>query len=145
MSIKKKGTSPIGSSGYWLDEVRATSDLRLVFNFSFLCSDDKYNLKNSDIDHRRLLARLEELSQRTWVALTILPKSSGIERVSKSNLSGRLKDMPDPKGFGDKRLKYATDKVAIIRLNGKARLIGKLIDQTFYLFWIDLNHELYKG
>ncbi|TBX47085.1 hypothetical protein EUZ87_05175 [Lactiplantibacillus paraplantarum] len=64
----------------------------------------------------------------------------------KSNVAARDKDLKAlKKQFGETREKLAGKKFCVVRLSKSGRIIGKMIDQTFYPFWIDLNHSLYEG
>lgn len=146
MSIKARHKSVPAQAKHWTEKLRAVSDLRLSFNLSFIANDDHYNLNNDSLNHQALMRKMEQLSNRTLVSMLNEPKKAGIENIPQKKLNGRIKDMPIPVGFGETRSKIATDKLAIARFNSQqSRLIGKLIDQTFYIFWIDCNHELYKG
>lgn len=123
---------------------------RLAFNFSFLTKDGQYNLDNSyfkDTVAKQFLDRLHELSVVTKVEVFLMDKQHGIEKYSPSK-NDRLYSKADHRGFGKKRQKLSGDTYFIFRLFPNnhpipCRVIGKIIDETFYVMYIDCKHELY--
>jgi len=85
------------------------------------------------------------INSRTVVVFLNLPKSSGLEKIDQRQVNGKLKNKSAPTEFGALRDRLAGDKYCIIRFGSSSRMIGKMIDQTFYPFWIHLKHSLYQG
>lgn len=133
------------SNDTWIDKLRKISDLRVVWNLSFITSDKKYNLNNSYVNYKQLVSKLEEVSKYSLIAFTNLPKSSGVEFLDPCNLKGKLAKITFPSNFGKLRDDVAMDKWFAMRFSSSSRIIGKRIDNIFYVFWIDPNHELYSG
>ncbi|BDR59346.1 hypothetical protein [Xylocopilactobacillus apicola] len=142
MSIKvQKNETQI----HWVEELRQANDLRISWNFSFLFSESKYNFENNELDHRALVKKLVDINKRTLVGFLNLPAASGVEFLDPRKIKGKLANKPVPQEFLKKREDHAGKSFFSIRLSQKSRIIGKRIDNTFYIFGVDLNHELYKG
>lgn len=110
------------------------------FNFSFITKHEKYNLENNDSIHTLLLEKIYYLSSMDWVQVLALRKEQGIETLS----SHALKKFTIPPEFKDRRDDYCTDKFFVFRLRNQGRVIGKMIDKTFYILAIDTTFDLYK-
>lgn len=133
----------------------AKEPIYLTFNFSFITDNNSYNFlnKNCTPDHKHfLIERLMELSGKDIISLTAnSDKFHGLEKINISNLSKRdqLKKIKLHSEFENSvRYKMAGDNFWIFRLcpNNNpfpSRIIGKMIQNTFYVMYIDCNHELY--
>lgn len=125
----------------------------ITFNFSFLTNTSKYNLtsnKPSNEQKNILLHRLVELSQKNLVELTAnTDKKLGLEKISRFNGKDKLNSLTlHPEFFSSSRHGSAGSGYWIFRLcpNNNplpTRIIGKLINDTFYIMYIDWFHELY--
>ncbi|MBP5808644.1 hypothetical protein [Lactiplantibacillus argentoratensis] len=144
MPLKKKNSSA-NPDLHWLRKIEQTSDKRMAWNFSFLSNEDGFNFSNEDLNTDFMLKRIAEINQRTFTAFLNLPRATGLEKIDPKKVHGKLKHKPSPSEFGEMREKLAGPKYCVIRLSQSGRIIGKMIDQTFYPFWIDLNHNLYEG
>lgn len=142
---KNKNKDTNNSNYYWVDKLRQSSDLRIVWNLSFISQNTKYNLNNPNVNHKQMIEKLEKVSKYSLVAFTNLPKSNGVEFLDPNKVKGKLANMSSPADFGELRESAAINKWFAIRFSDCSRIIGKRIDNTFYVFWVDPNHDLYKG
>ncbi|NUG38701.1 hypothetical protein GYT97_02265 [Lactobacillus mellis] len=140
---KNKNKDAKNSNISWLDKLRQSSDLRVVWNLSFISQNKKYNLNNPNVNHKKMITKLEEISKHSLVAFANLPRSSGVEFLDPNRVQGKLANMNCPPSFGKLREAAAVNKWFSIRFSDCSRIIGKRIDNTFYVFWIDPNHDLY--
>ena len=140
---KNKNKDAKNSNISWLDKLRQSSDLRVVWNLSFITQNKKYNLNNPNVNHKKMITKLEEISKLSLVAFANLPRSSGVEFLDPNKVQGKLAKMSCPPSFGKLRETAAVNKWFSIRFSDCSRIIGKCIDNTFYVFWIDPNHDLY--
>lgn len=135
---------------------KAKEKVYITFNFSFMTNNDKYNFYNLQFseEHKRLLYhRLHELSKKDIVSLTAkTSKNFGLEKIDKKSLHGRdkLRSMEIDKDFlSSKRKSLSGDGYWIFRLcpnnnPHETRIIGKMIDDVFYVMFIDIGHDLYS-
>ena len=124
-----------------------------TFNFRFLTTNSAYNHcceKFNEEQHSLLIKRLYELSQMDIVSLTAkTSKHHGLEKISKFSKRDKLSSMQlHPKFLQSKRINLAGNSFWIFRLcpNNNpypTRIIGKMVDDIFYIMFIDCNHELY--
>ncbi len=122
----------------------------IKFNFSFLTTNNKFSFDNknfSDKDKIALLNRMKELSEVNYIQLRGYSKNIGFEMLEPSSLTKQIQYSSQ---FNDVDFRKDTDKYAVFRLytnnNPKpARIVGKLVNKVFYILFIDLNHEMYKG
>lgn len=99
-----------------------------------------------------LLNRIQELSEFTFKAVMALDKAHGVEGIALDSISSKekIKSLDIREEFkSSKRYDLSGKKIWIMRLcpnNNpyETRLIGRFIDQTFYLMFIDYEHDLYK-
>lgn len=123
---------------------------RLAFNFSFLTDDSYYNFENSYFDEfvsKVFFVRLHDLSVVIKSKTFLMDKYHGLEKYlpTKKDI---LYNKPDHKDFGNERRRLSGDNYFIFRLfpNNNpipCRVIGRIIDETFYVMFIDYEHELY--
>lgn len=114
---------------------------KFTFNFSFIT-----NKKDYDISHRepkvkkKLLDKLEFLSSHDIVAIMALPKEQGIEIMAEDDVD----ISPNSDFISSGRADKAQDGYYIFRLNQLGRVIGKVIENIFYITAIDTKFDLYK-
>ncbi len=128
----------------------------ISFNFSFISDNSSYNLTcdHCTLEHKHyLLERLLTLSKKDIVSLTAKTnKNHGLEKLEMKDLShkDKLKNLKIRPAFADsQRSKLAGDGFWIFRMcpnNNpyESRIIGKMIDNVFYVLFIDYKHELYS-
>ena len=113
----------------------------LKFNFSFITFEDNFTE-----DHQvQLLKRIRELSSVPYLEMASWDKRIGIE-IEKIDINKQI-----PPGFlsGNSHRNFDDDKYAIFRLYTNnnpivARIIGRLINKVFYIFFIDIGGNLYN-
>ncbi|MCT3362087.1 hypothetical protein LJ555_11630 [Lacticaseibacillus paracasei] len=123
---------------------------RLAFNFSFLTNDSHYSFENSHFDEtvsKKLFIRLHDLSVVVKSKAFLMDKKHGIEKYSPTKKDD-LYNKADHREFGKERRKMSGDDYFIFRLFPNntpipCRVIGRIIDETFYVMFIDYEHELY--
>lgn len=131
------------------------NDKRLSFNFSFLTKTKKYNFESGNCKDDMfilLLNRIQELSESTFNYVMALDRAHGIEGIALDSISSKekIRSLDIREEFKtSKRYRLSGKKIWIMRLcpnNNpyETRLIGRLIDQTFYLMFLDYKHDLYK-
>lgn len=116
------------------------SPTHLKFNFSFITYE-----KNFTEDHQiQLLKRMRELSEVPYLEMMAWGREIGIE-IEKINISKKISE-----DFykGNSHRNFDDEKYAIFRLYTNnnpivARIIGKLIRNVFYIFFIDIGGKLY--
>lgn len=128
---------------------------KITFNFSFMTSNKNYNLDSENFKEDVgiiFCKRLKKLSDSQFTSLLAMNKKRGLETLKISDLSAndKIKKMEFDSEFKDsRRNELSGNKLWIFRLcpNNNpypSRLIGCLIDQTFYLMFFDYNHDLYS-
>lgn len=125
----------------------------LTFNFSFLTNNSSYNLDSSSLTHQDrqlLLSRLTELSSKSIVEISALTsKHTGLEKIKKFGRKDKISKMKIHDEFNASvRKEMAGTGFWIFRLcpnnnPSPGRIIGKLINDVFYIMYIDPKHELY--
>lgn len=108
------------------------------FNFSFI----NYEEELEDRDKIQLYKRIKEISSEPYIIVSNWDKKIGFENVNVD-----IKKQIDPKFYDGHRT--FDGKYTIIRLYPnnqptKGRIIGKLINKIFYIFFIDAKGKLYK-
>ena len=112
----------------------------LKFNFSFITYEKGFS-KEYQI---QFLNRIRELSKVPYLEMMQWPKAKGLE-IEKININKEISinffNESSHREFNDK-------KYAIFRLYPndnpiEARIIGRLIDKIFYIFFIDIGGNLY--
>ena len=109
----------------------------LKFNFSFITFDES----NKD-DKAQLIKRIMEISKEPYIVVASWGKEIGFENV-KVNISKQINP-----NFEDRNRRF-DGKYTIMRLYTNnnptpGRIIGKLINHIFYIFYIDPKGELYN-
>ncbi len=113
----------------------------IKFNFSFITYDKNF----TDEYQVQLLKRIRELSSVTYLELASWDKKKGIE-IEKIDIS---KEISSKFFEGNTHRNFDDKKYAIFRLYTNnnpiiARVIGRLINQVFYIFFIDIGGKLYS-
>lgn len=131
----------------------SSEPLYITFNFSFLTKNDKYNLSSKKLSHNHkhyLLERIAEMSKKDMIELTAnTNKKLGLEKIAHFSKKDKLSCLNiDPIFTNSFRDGLAGGGFWIFRLcpnNNpyETRIIGKLIKNTFYVMFIDCNHDLY--
>ena len=115
----------------------------LKTNFSYIVYEDDF----SEQYQIQLLKRLRELSVDTYNVVRLRGKEVGFEFLDKDEL-GIKKALPTK--FTERfDAKEYNNKLAIMRLYTNnnpilARIIGVIIKNVFYVFFIDIGGNLYK-
>ena len=110
----------------------------LKFNFSFI----NYEEDLEDKDKIQLYERIKHISSEPYLVVSNWDKKIGFENVN-IDISKKI----NPKFFDGNR--QFDEKYTIIRLYPnnnptKGRIIGKIINKIFYIFFIDAKGKLYK-
>lgn len=111
----------------------------IIFNFSFITYMDGFE----GIHRENFIKRIIEISKEPYLVVANWPKEIGFEYVE-VNISKQI----DPK-FYESENRVFDGKYTIFRLYPnnnplKSRIIGKMINKIFYVFFIDINGDLYK-
>lgn len=115
----------------------------LKFNFSYIEYEEKFN----DEYQLQFLMRIRELSRDTYNVIMNRPKNQGFEFVEISDI-GIRKQIPYK--FKERfSTKDYNNKYAIMRIYTNnnpivARVIGVIIKNVYYIFFIDIGGILYK-
>lgn len=125
--------------------------LRVSFNFSFLTNNNDYNITCSLFTGpvaKKLFDRISFLSKYDVMSATALGKEHGLELIKKFGRKDKISSLNIHEQFGQERLGLCNDGYWIFRLcpnNNpyESRVLGKIIDHTFYVMFIDCEHELY--
>lgn len=116
---------------------------KLVFNLSFLTPDKKYSPLENQIPKNiklKLLEKIIHLSTDDCVSVLGWDKEKGLEKIPEAQVS--LRQHSDFKK-GD-RSKFCDEYYWVFRLSNKARVIGKMINTTFYIMSVDTKFDQYK-
>ncbi len=109
------------------------SPTHIMFNFSFV----NY-MENLDEKHKaQLVNRMFELSKEPYLVVSNWPKEIGWE-----NVSVKINKQIDPKFYESENRSF-DGKYTIIRLYTNnnplpSRIIGKMLNKIFYVFFIDI-------
>lgn len=117
------------------------SPTHIKFNFSFITYDDDFTQEYQV----QFLKRIRELSSVPYLELASWPKNKGIE-VEKIDIK---KNISENFFKGNSHRNFDDQKYAIFRLYTNdnpilARVIGRLINKVFYIFFIDIGGNLYS-
>lgn len=115
---------------------------KLAFNFSFLTRNKKYNFKTIDkATKAKIVDKIEYLSSEDFFVISSTwPKEKGIEKLDENEISISM----NPDFFDGKREKFCDDYFWVFRLSKKGRVIGKLLNNVFYVVGIDTTFDSYK-
>lgn len=125
--------------------------LRVSFNFSFLTTNNDYNIDCSLFTGaiaKKLFNRISFLSSHDVMGATALGKEQGLELIKNFGRKDKISSLKIHEHFGQDRLNLCNEGYWIFRLcpnNNpyESRVLGKIIDHTFYVMFIDCAHELY--
>lgn len=111
----------------------------IKFNFSFITYDDNFE----DKYQLQFLKRVRTFSEVTYLELLSWDKKRGLE-FEKVDITKEI----SPLFFSNHR-NFNDGKYAIFRLYPndnpiQARIIGKVIKNVFYIFYIDIGGKLYS-
>lgn len=138
MSRSKVKAKPLIASRPCTNCFRPT---HIKFNFSFITYEKDF----TDEHQLQLLKRIRELSSVTYLEMAAWDKKRGIE-IEKIDVKKEI----SPKFFeGNTHRNFDDKKYAIFRLYTNnnpimARVIGRLINQVFYIFFVDIGGNLYE-
>lgn len=109
----------------------------IVFNFAYIVYDEEFG----DVEKEVLVDRLREVSSVNYLELQTWGKYKGFEEV-KVNINKQI-----PQRFVQEIQEF-DGKYSIMRLykNNEptpGRIIGKLANRVFYIFYIDTKGKLY--
>ncbi|WPC79709.1 hypothetical protein [Bacillus halotolerans] len=133
------------------EDIGAFKPTHIKFNFSFLTTNKSYSFENPELKDEykaQLLSRMVELSSEDYYIISGLAKNRGLEFLPRSSFNTAIKYNPE---FEKSEFrKNASDKYAVFRLYSNnnpipGRIIGKIANKIFYVFFIDLKHKIYKG
>lgn len=136
MGIKQKGKIPKMCTNCY-------NPVYLKFNFSYICLEDNFN----DEYKLQFLKRMRELSEVPYNIIISRKKEISFEFEDKDKLKIK-KEIP--KKFEERfSPKDYNNKLAIMRLYTNnnpivARIIGTIIKNVFYIFFIDIGGNLYQ-
>lgn len=125
--------------------IKKNDSKRLVFNFSFLTPDKKYNLSSNsktinDKVRRKLLEKIVLLSQDPKPVIMALKKESGLEEIPEKQIKFFRKH---PDFVNSNRNNECGESCWVFRLNKLGRVIGKMHDNIFYIIKIDTDFKSY--
>jgi len=104
------------------------------FSFEYCFNGNRGLTKTSAATNKVIMGKIITFSQQTWGDIKALPKASGFEKIEVN----QLKSTPGlPKRF------EAIDMVDVCRLGRAARIIGYILDDTFYAVWVDTKLDMY--
>ena len=110
----------------------------MVFNFAYITYEDDFDKDAAMAFHKRI----REISSTPFNEMAKWSKEKGFENIP-------LKIRKDiPPGF-EEEVEKVKGKYTVIRLYKsnyptKGRIIGKLVNKVFYIFYIDVKGDLYK-
>lgn len=138
MSSKKIKSRPLISDSLCKN---CFSPTHLKFNFSFISYDDNF----IEIYQLQFLKRIKELSSVPYLEVASWDKKKGIE-IEKVDIK---KQIPSAFFDGNTHRNFDGKKYAIFRLYKNdspilGRIIGCLIKNIFYVFYIDIGGKLYS-
>lgn len=116
---------------------------KLMFNFSFITSQRKYNLDSKGITSKvkaKLVERLFFLSTEDFDALLGFSKEKGLECLDDNIVHYRINQDFIKTG----RINYCLDGTWVFRLSNMGRVLGKISNKVFYVLCIDTSFDAYK-
>lgn len=125
-----------------VEKFKRSKNTEIIFSFKFFDRTHKaFNLGglNHVCDHWfiELLDTLKEVSSRTWAQLSVIPKfRAHPHNFDKTNFIYEL--------FDEETLKQL-DCVQFSLSKTKGRVHGFLIDNCFYIYWLDPHHNMYDS
>ncbi|MCZ4337127.1 hypothetical protein [Shewanella colwelliana] len=106
------------------------------FSFEFCFVSNKSVEKINKSEKVALIEKIVHLSKITWAEIKALPRQQGFEKIDKKSFQ-KLPGVPAL--FKDE------NKITVFRLpSGKGRLVGYIVDETFFIVWVDTKFDMYK-
>ena len=110
----------------------------IVFSFAYLTYKKDFGKREAEVFFNRMI----ELSNVNYLTLRKLQKSVGFEEE-------RLEMKKEIPSEFEEDIEIFDGKYTVIRLYKNniptpGRIIGKLVNKVFYIFYIDVKGELYK-
>lgn len=110
----------------------------IVFNFAYITYEDDFE----EMAKQTFIDRIREVSSVSYLELMAWPKYKGFEEI-KTNIKKEI-----PTNFNTDISEF-DGKYSIMRLykNNEptpGRIIGKIVNKVFYIFYIDVKGQLYK-
>lgn len=115
-------------------------DLRLSFKYLDCQSNSKFKLQNVDAAYvAKLMVRLKDICGNRWVELTA--SRSETLRIHPIDFS----ETTEPNGFShlNEQFKAAPAWQFNVSVNEHGRVHGIFLHETFYVCWLDPEHNLY--
>lgn len=110
----------------------------VVFNFAYIVYDDEFN----DNDKKAFVDRIREVSSVNYLELQTWGKYKGFEEIKvKINKDIPCKFIQEIQDFDGK---YSIMRLYKNNEPTPGRIIGKLINKVFYIFYIDTKGKLYS-
>ncbi len=138
-----KSERKIKNNAYNLNKIcnKCFSPTHIKFNFSFITYDKNF----TDEYKLQFLDRIRELSSVPYLEMMTWDKKRGIE-IEKININ---KSISSNFFEGNSHRNFDDKKFAIFRLYTNdnpilARVIGRIINKVFYIFFIDIGGSLYS-
>ena len=139
--MKKKLNKPPYQPYVNMHRLSKIPDDLIRFSFKYISFSDKYPLKKNDYNYfESLFNRLQSVSHMTTIEFRS-NKDKGL-RAHKHNWP----DTSDPGGYThlNDTLKQAESWQFQLSANAHGRVHGILVDDTFYVIWLDPDHNLYS-
>jgi len=110
----------------------------IVFNFAYITYSDSFEKEEKTV----LFDRIIELSSVNYLEMMRWDKYKGIEeerlKIRKEIPTGFINDIEDFDG------KYSIFRLYKKNNSTPGRIIGKLVNKVFYIFYIDVKGNLYN-
>jgi len=135
------------------NEIGNNRPTHIKFNLSFFTTNNNFSNKNEGfIDEYKLqlYERMVFLSEKELIQVLSYRKNVGFETINKEDFNRNDIKYNETFDSVEFRRKESNGKYFIFRLYPNcnpipARIIGKLINNVFYVMFIDLKHEMYDG
>lgn len=136
MAIKQKGKIQKPCTNCFVPQY-------LKFNFSYIVYEENFEEKYQ----LQFLKRIRDLSSDTYNIILNRHKNIGLEFIERNEL-GIKKEIPSKFSTRFEAKEY-NNKLAIMRLYANnnpimARIIGVIIKNVYYIFFIDIGGKLYS-
>lgn len=139
---RKLRSTPREPAKISIDQSKDFKPSRLVFNFSFVTSDNKYNFEGKHFDKRLKLALLQniiKLSSSDLLTIFSWHKQTGFEALPLESVHFSV----NREFVATGRSAACLDSYWIFRLNKLGRVIGRINGATFYILCIDATFDTY--
>lgn len=114
---------------------------KITFNFSFITNQNGYDLLSNKEIHSKFTERVMALSSQNFVNVLMLKREQGFEQIP----DREIKYINCPTEFVNSHRNFESgDKFWVFRLSNKGRVVGKMIDKTYYVIGIDTKFDSYK-